>query len=77
MKKIEKQNREFQAMISNTSKDGLEYTNLVKRKYKSYKEELERRSIFIKILNFIFGGDNLLGEYFVKLYGKHNLDTLL
>ena len=77
MKKIEKQNREFQEMINNTSKEGLEYAGFVKDVYKRYKEELKNRSIFTKIVVFIFGDFNRLGESLVDLYGKHNLNTLL
>ena len=77
MKKIERQNREFQAMVNNTSKEGVEYIGFVKDVYKRYKEELESRSIFTKIVVFIFGDFNTLGENLVDDYGKHNLDTLL
>ena len=77
MKKIERQNREFQTMVNNTSKEGLEYMGFVKDVYKRYKEELENRSIFTKIVVFIFGDFNRLGASLVDLYGKHNLNTLL
>ena len=77
MKKLEKQNKNFQEMINNTSKDGVEYAGFVKDVYKRYKEELENRSIFTKIVVFIFGDFNTLGENLVDDYGKHNLDTLL
>ena len=77
MKKIERQNQNFQEMINNTSKEGFEYTGFVKDVYKRYKEELENRSIFTKIIVFIFGDFNRLGESLVNDYGKHNLDTLL
>ena len=77
MKKIERQNKNFQEMINNTSKEGLEYTGFVKDVYKRYKEALENRSIFTKIGVFIFGETNTLGENLVNDYGKHNLDTLL
>ena len=77
MKKIERQNQNFQEMVNNTSKEGMEYTGFVKDVYKRYKEELENRSIFTKIVVFIFGDFNTLGENLVDDYGKHNLDTLL
>ena len=77
MKKIEKQNKNFQEMINNSSKEGVEYIGFVKDVYKRYKEELENRSIFTKIVVFIFGDFNRLGESLVDLYGKHNLNTLL
>ena len=76
MKKIEKQNKHIQEMINNTSKEGMEYIGFVKDVYKRYKEELENRSIFTKIVVFIFGDFNRLGESLVNDYGKHNLDTL-
>lgn len=77
MKKIDRQNKNFQEMMNDTSKEGLEYRDFVINIYRRYKKELENRSTFTKILVFIFGDPSVLGEDISNEYGKHNLNTII
>lgn len=70
------QNKNFQELITiKTKSDELNY-RVTKSLYKEYKEEIENRSTFMKIITFIIG-DESIGHYLVKEFGKHNLDTLI
>lgn len=76
-KKKERQYANYLVMRNFNTQDGLKYADFVKDVYKRYKEELENRSIFTKIVVFLFGEINVLGENLVDTYGKENLDRLI
>lgn len=70
---LEKQNKHWLELLSQTDKDGEEYKKWVVKIGKEYLEKKKNRSILTRMLVLIFGDQDILGKNIINEYGKHNI----
>ena len=75
MKRKERQDRKWSELNARTHPTSIEFKEWVIKIGKEYLEYKKNRSWYAKVVDFIFGPVDTLGENIVKEYGKHNIEN--
>lgn len=73
MTRKEKQDKKWNNLTT-FNKDDLDYKQFVVRVGQDYLENQKRKNWIVKIFDWLFGPEDILGKNIIEEYGKHNIE---